>query len=688
MSHSIKKEIDRLREDIRRYDRLYYVESDPEISDSEYDQLMRRLKELESGHPELITPDSPTQRVSGGVLEGLPTVAHRQKMMSLENAYAQEELTGWQTKILKLLKAGAQPCFTVELKIDGVSCALTYKKGVLVRAATRGDGAVGEDITANAKVIRSIPLRLLGKDIPDEIEVRGEVYMDKADLPPFFANPRNAASGSLKLLDASLAAQRNLKFFTHSFGWVSDHDFKTQNRFLSAVKAWGLPVNPESRHCKDIKAVLDFYERWKDKRDSLSYEVDGIVVKVDDFRSQQELGETLKSPRWALAYKFPAHQATTRVEDVVFNVGRTGVITPAARLEPVKCAGVTISNVTLHNFEEVERLDVRIGDTVLIERAGDVIPKLVKVISAKRQGREKKIHVPRQCPVCFGAIAKTKEEVYPSSPLSGASKQSHSIGLAAKREGVYWYCLNPDCPAQFKRSLMHFGSRGAMDIEGAGESFVEAAVEAGLLRGLVDIYRLKKADLLKLPLFKDKKAENLLQAIEKSKQKPLSRFIYALGIRHIGEKAAYVLARHFPDIEDFFGLPAQKLQAIPEIGPVMAGSLAGFFSQGKIKKMMEEFRGLGLSLKEEKKAVERTAISGKTFVFTGELKSYSRQQAEQLVRELGAAAASSVSKNTDFVVAGGSAGSKLDKAVKLGVKVIDESAFIKLVKPFTNPRGL
>ena len=668
----IKHQIDKLRQDIRHHDRQYYVYSDPQISDKEYDDLMRRLQKLESEYPQFVAPDSPTQRVSGGVLEGLPTVTHRKKMMSLDNAYAQEELLDWQTRILKLLKKGARPQFTVELKIDGVSCALTYKKGILVQAATRGDGQVGEDITANAKVIRSVPLKLLSADIPDEIEVRGEVYMEKSDLDkinqektkngePVFANPRNAASGSLKLLDPSLASRRNLKFFTHSFGWVSGCDFKTQSGFLATVKEWGLPVNLESRHCKDIAAVRDVYECWKNKRDSLSYEVDGIVIKVDDFRLQQELGETLKSPRWALAYKFPAHQATTKVAAVVFNVGRTGVITPAAKLEPVKCAGVTIANVTLHNFEEVERLDVRVGDTVLIERAGDVIPKLVKVITSKRQGHEKKIHVPKQCPVCFGAIAKTKEEE------------------------VYWYCLNPDCPAQFKRSLLHFGSRGAMDIEGAGESFVAAAVEARLLQSLVDLYRLKKADLLKLPLFKDKKAENLLGAIEKSKQQPLSRFIYALGIRHIGEKAALVLARHFPDIDDFFGLPAQKLQAIPEIGPVMAESLAGFFSQSKIKKMMEEFRGLGLCLKEEKKAVKATALSGKTFVFTGELKSYSRQQAEQLVRELGAEATSSVSKNTDYVVAGESAGSKLDKALKLNVKVIDESEFIKMCRDRSRP---
>ncbi|HIE36517.1 MAG TPA: NAD-dependent DNA ligase LigA [Candidatus Omnitrophica bacterium] len=661
----IKKEIKGLRELIRYHDWRYYVLNDPEISDKEYDDLVKKLKELERKYPQFISPDSPTQRVSGEVLEGFPTVKHKVKMLSLDNTYSIEELKEWEEKIKRVLKREEELEYVADLKIDGVSCSLVYEKGVLVLGATRGDGETGEDITPNIKTIKSIPLKLRGKDLPDAIEVRGEVYIDKEDFEKLneqrmkdgespFANPRNAASGSLKLFEPSLVAQRNLKCFIHSFGWMKGKKFKTHNEFLERLKSWGLRVNPTYKACKNIEEAIDYCLEWEKKRDSLEYEVDGMVIKINRFSLQEELGSTLKSPRWAVAYKFPAHQATTVVEDVVVQVGRTGILTPVAILKPVECGGVTISRATLHNFEEIERLDVRINDTVLVERAGEVIPKIVKVITSKRPPDAKKIKMPTKCPVCGGAVSKEKEE-------------------------VYWYCANIDCPAQLKRSLLHFASRGAMDIEGMGESVVEELVNRKLVKSIVDIYKLKKSDLLTLPLFKEKKANNLINAIQESKNRPLSRFLYGLGIRHVGEKAAMVLAEKFKNIDRFFELEISELESISEIGPIMATSVVKFFSSPKTKKMIEEFKKVGLNLAQKKKEIKESKIKEKIFVFTGELGSFTRSQAQKIVEELGAKWASSVSKNTDFVVAGKNPGSKYEKAKKLGVKIINEEEFKKLI---------
>ncbi len=662
----IEKKINELRRMIRYHDWRYYVLNDPEISDKEYDDMMNQLKALEKEYPQFITPDSPTQRIGGGILEGFSTVRHKVKMLSLDNTYSEEEVWEWEKKLKRMLKKDIPLDYVVELKIDGVSCSLLYREGMLVLGSTRGDGEVGEDITENLKTIRSIPLRLLGDNVPYEIEVRGEIYMEKNDFEminkekikkdePPFANPRNAASGSLKLLDPSLVSKRNLKCFIHSFGWIGGETFSSQQDFLGAIKKWGLRTNPHNRYCRNLKEVIDYYNFWVSRKDKLEYEVDGVVIKVNDFKLQKNLGTTLKSPRWAVAYKFPAHQATTVVENIEFGVGRTGIITPVAILKPVDCGGVTISRATLHNFDEIERLGVRIKDTVLIERAGEVIPKIVKVILSKRKGKEKKIVIPKVCPVCGGRISK-------------------------EREGeVYWYCINPDCPARLKESILHFVSRSAMDIEGMGKSLVKELVDRGMVKRLVDIYKLKKEDFYSLPLFKDKKVENLCTAIQKSKKNSLSRFLYGLGIRHIGEKAADLLAEKYPNIEIFFRLRKEDFESIPEIGSIMAQSLVDFFSQKRIKKMIEEFKKLGLSLKKERET-KSSKLRGKTFVFTGELDSFSRQEAQEAISELGGKYSSSVSKNTDFVVVGKNPGSKFNKAKQLGVKIINESEFKKILE--------
>ncbi len=661
----IKEEIERLREEIRYHDWRYYVLSDPEISDKEYDDLVKKLKNLEAQYPEFITPDSPTQRVSGAAVEGFPQVRHRVKMLSLDNTYSIEELKEWEEKIKRMLKRDISIDYTAELKIDGVSCSLLYQNGVLVLGATRGDGEVGEDITLNIRTIPTIPLKLLGKDVPKSIEVRGEIYMDKEDFKrlneerkkrgePPFANPRNAASGSLKLLDPQIVKERNLKCFVHSFGWAEGMEFESHYQFLEKIKKWGLRVNPHSSHCKNLDEVIKYCLKWQKLRDTLEYEVDGVVVKVNSLSLQKELGATLKSPRWAVAYKFPAHQATTIVEDIIFSVGRTGMITPVAILKPVECGGVTISRSTLHNFDEMERLDVRIGDTVLVERAGEVIPKIVKVITSKRKGKEKKVKIPSKCPVCGGNIMKEREDE------------------------VYWFCINPNCPARLKQSILHFASRGAMDIEGLGDSVVNELVERGMVKSLVDLYKLKKSDFLKLPLFAEKKAENLCQAIESSKSRGLARFLYGLGIRHVGEKIARILAEKFKDIDKFFQIKSFDLERIPEIGPIVASSVEKFFSQPQVKSMIQEFKKVGVILKEEAK-VKKDILKGKTFVFTGELDSFTRKEAQRLVEELGGKWSSSVSKNTDYVVVGKNPGSKYQKAQKLGVKLINEKEFKELL---------
>lgn len=661
---AVKKQIEKLRQEIFRHDYLYYVVSQPEISDKEYDILMRKLIDLEKEYPQFKDKDSPTTRIGAQVLESFKTVKHRQKMLSLDNTYSFDELQDWINRVHKGL-AGQKIEYVVELKIDGLSANLTYRNSRLAVAATRGDGETGEDVTANIRTIRPIPLILRGMDFPEFIEIRGEVYMDRKDFDLLnreredagellFANPRNAASGSLKLLDTALVAKRKLNFFAHSLGEYKGAEIQTQWDFLRRLRSWGVRTNPESKLCLGLDQIKDFCSKWQNRRDNLGYEIDGIVVKVNDFAQQKRLGSTLKSPRWAVAYKFPARQATTEVLDIKFNVGRTGVITPTAELKPVECAGVIIRNATLHNFDEIKRLDIKIGDRVLIERAGEVIPKVVKVV--RQAGKAMAVHPPKACPVCKAKVVKEK------------------------LEDVALRCINPSCPAQLERGLEHFAARDCMDIEGMGESLVRQLVLNNMVKDFADIYFLKKEDFLKLELFKNKKAENILAAIQKSKSQPLSRLIYGLGIRHVGEKAGYTLANNFRSMDNIIKAKKEDLEAIYEIGAVMADSIIEFFKQDSTRLLIKKLREAGLNMKEPERTVKKSALSGKTVVFTGELSQFSRAQAQDIVRQMGGNAASSVSKETDFVITGENAGSKLDKAKKLGVNIIDEDKFKEMIR--------
>ena len=664
MHSDIKSKIEKLREAIRHHDYLYYVLDQPQISDKEYDDLIKELKSLEDNYPQFKTGDSPTVRLTGGILEGFKTVQHKQRMFSLDNTYSFEELGEWQERVRRGLGPDETVEYVAELKIDGVSANIAYKDASLVIGATRGDGLTGEDVTQNIKTIRAIPLRLLDGNIPDFIEIRGEIYMDRRGFSllnksreaageVLFVNPRNAASGSLKLLDTASVAQRRLNFFAHSLGEYKGSDITTQWEFLQRLKQWGVRSNPNSRLFKNLDEVIDYCKSWQEKREGLTYDIDGVVIKVNSIAQQSRLGFTLKSPRWAVAYKFPAQQATTEVLSINLQVGRTGVITPVAQLKPVECGGVTIQNVTLHNFDEIRRLNIKKGDRILIERAGEVIPKVVKVVQSK--GR-KHFVIPAVCPACSGRVVKEKAE------------------------DVAYRCINPSCPAQLARGLIHFASRLAMDIQGMGEAAVEQLVAQGMVKDFADIYYLTKTDLLKLDLFKDKKADNLLDAIERSKEQSLARLLYGLGIRHVGEKAAYVLARKFANLENIIRAQKDDFDSLYEVGSVMAQSIDDFFRQATTKKLIKKLKEAGLNFRQEAETIKKSVFTGKTAVFTGGLTAFSRLEAERLVRSAGGNVASSVSKNTDFLVAGENPGSKYDKAKELGVKIIGEKEFTEMIR--------
>lgn len=639
----------------------YYTLSQPTVSDAEYDALMRELVELEAQYPKFKSEDSPSSRVGAKADAALPTVTHKVKMLSLDNTYSVEELRQWDARVRKGLGTDKYE-LTVELKIDGVSCAVIYQKGVLAQGATRGDGTVGEDVTPNVRTIRPLPLRLEGK-APDVLEVRGEVYFDKAEFAAInrerkkneealFANPRNAASGTLKLLDSRITAERKLKFFVHSFGRIEGgKHYKSQWDFLQAAKSFGLPVNPSAKVCRNIDEAIKACDAFLKQREALDYDVDGVVIKVNDLKQQDQLGTVLKSPRWAVAYKFPAYQATTDIKDIVVQVGRTGVITPVAELEPVACAGVTIARATLHNFDEIKRLGVNAGDRVLLERAGDVIPKIVKVVEKRSKGV---FTIPKACPSCGEKIVKEQEEE------------------------VAYRCVNPSCPEQIARGLGHFASRTAMDIEGLGDAAVDQLLDKGLVKDLAGIYYLTKKDLLGLELFADKKADNLLKAIEASKEKPLSKFLYALGIANIGEKAAGMLAARFGTLDALMAADAQALENIDDVGPVMAASVVSFFKGSRQQRLMARFKEAGLRLSEPK-TVKGDRLQGKKFVFTGDLGGWTRQEAEAEVAAQGGQATGSVSKATDFVVVGDKPGSKFAKAKQLGITILDEEAFNAMI---------
>jgi len=661
-----REEIKKLRRDIKRHDKLYYVKNRPVILDQEYDALMKRLASLEKEYPEYITPDSPTQRVGGEPIKEFKTAKHIIPMLSMDNTYSADELREFDKRVRKNLP-GEKIDYVTELKIDGASVSLLYKKGDLQIGATRGDGVTGDDVTHNIKTIRSIPLTIKGKgvDIPSLIEIRGEVYMTytafkklnkeahKNNQEPF-ANPRNAAAGSLKLLDPAIVAKRHLDIFVYAVGHFEGAGFASQSEVLQFLKKAHFSVNPNIAKFDNIDDVIGYCDKWEKKKGDLNYHIDGMVIKVDSFKQQKKLGVTTKSPRWMISYKFPAERKATRLLDITVQAGRTGALTPVALLKPVRVSGTTVSRSTLHNFDEIERLDVKIGDTVLIEKSGEIIPKVVKVLKEKRTGKEKKFKPPARCPICGSKVVKDKSEV-------------------ALR------CENVSCPALVKNSILHFASRSAMDIEGLGEALVNQLVDNKLAQDYGDIYYLTVEKIERLERFAEKSAQNLIDAIQKSKENPLSRLIFALGIRHVGVHAAWILAQRFGSIENIAKQSEGDLTKIHEIGQIMAASIASFFKERTNKTVLKKLEDAGVKMKESHKKI-KTPLNGKTIVVTGSLSGYTRDGIESLIRQLGGNASSTVSKNTDFLLAGESPGSKLDKARKLGTKIITEDEFEKMVK--------
>lgn len=665
---NIKKTISRLRDEIIAA-WMTYEEGHPIISDKQWDDKMKELIRLEEEYPELKTPDSPSQRIGGEPLKKFKNVLHKIPMLSLDNSYSVDEIREWEKRIKKIYPG--KITYVVEPKIDGVSLALLYKEGILSQAITRGDGTVGEDITANAKTINNIPLRLKGKKFPEIFEIRGEVYMGKKKFDELnrqrkerteqlFANPRNATAGSLKQLDSKITARRKLLFLAHSRGYASDisHFEKqlntTHSGFLLYIQGLDIPVSKENTVCSHIDEVISVCSKLEQKRDTLLFEVDGAVIKVDEIQIQQKLGSTLKSPRWAIAFKFAAHRVTTRVLNITQQVGRTGVITPVAELEPVECGGVTISRSTLHNYDEIERLGISKDDRVLLERAGDVIPKIVKVVE-KTKKHHGTVKPPEQCPVCKGEVVKEKEE------------------------DVAYRCVNSTCPAQIARGLEHFVSRSAMDIEGLGSAVVEQLLAHTMIYDVADIYFLTKEDFLKLDFFADKRAENLVNAITESTQQPVRRLIFGLGIRNAGEKAAITLAETFLSLDALMKADHEALTAIPEIGPVMADSIIDYFKLSSTKKLVEKLRSAGVNFSARKIKSKSNKLEGKTIVVTGEIENYTRGGIENLIRDHSGKPSSSVSKKTVFVVVGKNPGSKKDLAVKLGIKTISGDEFLKML---------
>ncbi|MFA5146349.1 MAG: NAD-dependent DNA ligase LigA [Candidatus Omnitrophota bacterium] len=664
---SVRAEIGKLRDAIRRHDHLYYVLSKPSISDQEYDRLYRRLVDLEKAHPALVTPDSPTQRVGGEPARAFPAVKHIAPMLSMDNTYSAEEIREFDKRVRKNLKGGPVE-YVVELKFDGVSISLLYENGVLTRGATRGDGVEGDDVSNNLKTIRSIPLSFdpgCGR-VPRLMEVRGEVYMtrkgfedinagkEKAGEEPF-ANPRNAAAGSLKLLDPNIVSKRHLDIYVYGAGHYDGVKFDTHLEVLEYLKRAGFRVNPHYRLCGTVDGVIEYCDSWADKRGKLEFDIDGMVLKVNDLAARRSLGVTSKSPRWAIAYKFPAEKAMTGLRDIVVQVGRTGAITPVAILDPVHLSGSTVSRATLHNFDEIERLGLRIGDRVYVEKSGEIIPKVLGVAKDKRTGKERPFRVPEKCPACGSKLVSAPDEV-------------------AIR------CENAGCPAQVKERLRHFASRDAMDIEGMGDSMVDRMVEKGLAADYGDIYYLKFEEVRSLERMAEKSARNLMDAIEKSKANGLNRLIYALGIRHVGERSAWVLAENFGTIERLKEATVEELTAVGEIGPVMAGSINAFFASKENLRILKKLKDAGLAMARDAAGALPGGgkLSKKTFVITGTLVSFTRGEAEETIRRCGGNVSSSVGRNTDFLVVGGEPGSKLEKARSLGVRTLSEEEFKKM----------
>ena len=664
---AVKTKIEKLRKTIREHEYRYYVLDDPKISDAEFDKLMNQLKALEAKYPDLVTPDSPTQRVGGSPREGFQTVRHKRPMLSLDNAFSYDELREFDRRVREL--AGRERVeYVTEHKFDGLSMSLQYEGGVFARGVTRGDGTTGEDVTPNVRAIRSVPLRVdsatlkklrLGADF----EVRGEIIMPRSAFEELnrqqeeqggkrFANPRNAAAGAVRVLDPAITASRRLDFYAYMLLAGDRVPVKRHSDALEALAKLQFKVSRDWKLCRTLDEVLKYCEAWESRREKLPYEIDGIVIKVNDIALQEELGFTAKAPRWAVAYKYPAHQATTVVKDIQVNVGRTGVLTPVAILEPVQVGGVTVSRSTLHNMDEVQRLGVQIGDTVLIERAGEVIPHVLKVV---KEGKNRRPFVmPKECPVCGTKIHKAEGE-------------------------VAYRCVNAACPAKLKESLLHFAGRHAMNIDGLGAKIVDQVVDKGLVKDFADLYSLKLEQLAGLERMAEKSAQNLLDEIEASKSNSLARLIYALGIPFVGERTAQLLAEHFGSLDKLASATVEELSEVPEVGPKVAASIVEFFSEPANRKLVEKLRKAGLRFTEERKAPRDSRLAGKTFVFTGALAHRSREQAEELVVSHGGKVSSSVSKKTDYVVVGSEPGSKYDKAKSLGVTILDEAQFEKLL---------
>ncbi len=670
----VQEEVRDLRQQLERHNWRYYALNDPEISDTEYDLMLRRLHDLEDEHPDLVTPDSPTQRVGEAPLPGFESVRHTQPMLSLDNAFDEKELLDWEERIYSLLEMEPRKPleYMVQPKYDGVAVELIYLNGVFTQGITRGDGEVGDDITQNLRTVKSIPLRLYegGGPAPERVELRGEVYVEKeafdglnarrvsSGMDPF-ANPRNMTAGALKQLDPKLAAERPLSFAVHGRGFISDLGFRQEREFVRVVRSWGLRPAHYSEVHRSIPAVYEYVQRLQDLRETLPYETDGVVVKLNDLEKQQKAGARSKSPRWAIAFKFPSKQATTRLLNIQVQVGRTGVLTPVAELEPVELAGVTIRSATLHNYDELSRLEVRIGDTVLIERAGDVIPKVVKVITAKRTGKEAVFDLPTHCPVCGEKTVRAEGD-------------------------PFIRCPNFSCPAQLQGRVRHFVGRGAMDIEGFGTKLIEQLVNRSLIHDLADLYRLEFEQICELERMGAKSARNLLKGLDRSKQAPQARFLYGLGIRHVGEHVAEVLSTEFRSLESLGQADLTSLENVHEVGPIVAKEVFDFFRDEQNLALLKKFQEVGIHLTapdaKPESASSDSPLAGKSFVFTGSLTAFGRDEAGVLVKERGGKVTGSVSKNTSYVVSGSKSGSKLEKARSLGVPVLSEDEFLTLVR--------
>jgi len=667
MSKSAKAEIERLRDEIGRHNYLYYVEARPEISDLEFDRLLKRLEELETQHPEYDSPDSPTQKVGGEPVEGFVTVVHRIPMLSIDNVYDEKGVREFDVRIRKLLEPGEQIDYFVEYKVDGVAVALIYENGSLAMGITRGDGRQGDDITHNARTLIGVPLRLRGKDHPRVLEVRGEALINNADFAHVrarqveageqpFANPRNATAGALKLLDPKLSARRRVRFYAHSGGFVEPDRFRTHDEFLACVSQSGIATVPRAKVLTGIDAALAYCQELMEQIHELDFEVDGFVIKVNDLDQRRRLGATSKNPRWLIAYKFERYEAVSRIEDISINVGKTGALTPVAHLHPVEIAGTTVSRASLHNRDELVRLGVKIGDWVVVEKAGKIIPHVVRVEEHRRDGSERDFDFPTVCPECQTPVMQDKG-------------------------GVYIRCPNPSCPAQLRESLRFFASRGAMDIEGLGVKLVEQLTEKGLVKGFGDIYRLKdrRDELADLERMGEKSIDNLLEGIEASRSRPLWRLLTGLNIRHVGTRTAQHLADEFGTLDEIMRQSSEELAAVAEIGPVIAQSIFDYFHSDVGRQIAAELRELGLNLGSPVARKPAGPLAGKTIVVTGTLQKFSRDEIKEFIHSHGGKPAGSVSKQTDFVVAGEKAGSKLDKAKDLGVRVLTEDEFLTLI---------